>query len=128
MKNKYSSNDDSSYSSFRSDDKGSGGDSSGFHLSKADNDLFKEEDYIENPVARVKYSMTKKHGERWIFYQEDEIIGEIQAYRFKAVVRDFFKTRRGMQFLMECARKGFMKTASICAYLDESKIDVEKFL
>lgn len=90
-----------------------GNTSGSFHLSKMDNDLFKEDNNVINTVFRVKRKETKKSGESWHIFSDDLEILEIKAYRLSKAEKEFFRGVEGIKFLLECAKNNVLTVVKV---------------
>lgn len=92
-----------------------------FHLSKADNDLYKDDLNTINQVYQVKRKETKKNGESWFILCDKEIILEIKAYRLNNAEKSFFRSVDGIKFLLGCAKNN-------CLSLTKIKENMKKYI
>lgn len=90
-----------------------------FPLSKAENELFDEAAYKANKLLRIKRKFTKKSGESWEFWIDDEEVLTIKAARFKLNEREFFRTAEGIQFLLKAYKSGAKSAVKIKEQLDD---------
>lgn len=76
-----------------------------FHLMKANNELFNEEEASKSPkVARVKRKYTKKNGEEWHLILDDEPVLILKETRFTLAEKEFLRSADGMKFLLDACK------------------------
>jgi hypothetical protein len=84
-----------------------------FHLTKADNEFFKEESYKPNSIIRIKRKFSKKNGEEWQIHQDGKIALTLKENRFTIAEKKFLHSVEGMQFLMSAFKSGLSSVAKI---------------
>lgn len=93
-----------------------------FGLSKADMELFKDEDYKPTDVIHVKrIDLPKKAGEDWEIYVNDEVALVLKGTRFTNKEKEFFKTVDGIRFLMSSFKNGAKSVVKIKELLKNVK-------
>ena len=71
-----------------------------------DNELFKDEDYIVQPLVQIK-RQDKKDGEVWKILEDGKVSVVLPANRFTNKEKDFLRTLPGFQFLINGYKKGW---------------------
>ena len=84
-----------------------------FHLTKAENEFFKEEMYKPNSLIRIKRKFSKKNGEEWQILQDGQLALTLKASRFTLAEREFLHSVEGMQFLILSFKSGLGSAAKI---------------
>jgi hypothetical protein len=84
-----------------------------YHLTKADNEFFKEDLYKANSVLRVKRKCSKKNGEEWQIIQDGKIALTLKESRFTIAEKKFLHTVEGMQFLVQAFKSGLYSVSKI---------------
>jgi hypothetical protein len=84
-----------------------------YHLTKAENEFFKEELYKANSVIRIKRKYSKKNGEEWQIMQDGKIALTLKESRFTIAERSFLHTVDGMQFLINSFKSGLFSVSKI---------------
>ena len=80
---------------------------SNFTLSKAENEFFDEEKQKnKSDVLRVKFVSSKKHGDSWNVYSNNDLLAEIKAYRLNKKEKKFVESPEGISFILKCAKDG----------------------
>lgn len=91
-----------------------------FHLMKANNELFNEEEAKKSSkLARVKRKCTKKNGEEWHFILDDEVILILKENRFTLAEREFLRSADGMNFLLNSCKLEIKSVSKIKDKLKE---------
>lgn len=91
----------------------------GYHLTKAENEFFKEDLYKPNSILRVKRKCSKKNGEEWQIIQDGELVLTLKESRFTMAERKFLHTANGMQFLINSFKNGLYSVSKIKESLKE---------
>lgn len=80
---------------------------SNFSLSKAENEFFDEEKQKnKSSVFRIKYVSSKKHGDSWNIYSDENLLSEIKVYRLNKKEKKFVESPEGISFVLKCAKNG----------------------
>lgn len=77
------------------------------NLSKYEYELFKDEDYVKNPVIRVKRFSLPNKGENWKVYNDNKVIDVIEGVKLAAKERDYLRSIDGLQFVIAYCRNGW---------------------
>jgi hypothetical protein len=80
--------------------------SSGFYLSKAENELFKDESYKPLPLIQIKRKETKKYGEEWFIFENKEMVIKLESDKLSNAEKDFLRTVEGTLFLLKIYKNG----------------------
>lgn len=81
--------------------------SSSFSLSKAENEFFDEEKQKnKSDVFRIKFISSKKHGDSWNVYSNEDLLTEIKTYRLNKKEKRFVESAEGISFILKCAKEG----------------------
>jgi len=91
----------------------------GFHLTKAENEFFKEDLYKPGSIIRIKRKFSKKNGEEWQILQDGELSLTLKESRFTISEKNFLHTAAGMQFLINCFKSGMYSVSKIKDALKE---------
>lgn len=91
----------------------------GFHLTKAENEFFKEDLYKPNSILRIKRKFSKKNGEEWQIIQDGELALTLKESRFTLAEKQFLHTPDGMQFLINSFKSGLCSVSKIKESLKE---------
>lgn len=84
-----------------------------FHLTKAENEFFKEEMYKPNSLIRIKRKYSKKNGEEWQIFQDGQLALTLKESRFTIAERKYLHSVEGMQFLMQAFKSGICSASKI---------------
>lgn len=84
-----------------------------YHLTKADNEFFKDDLYKANSVLRVKRKYSKKNGEEWQIIQDGKVALTLKESRFTIAEKKFLHTVEGMQLLMHSFKSGLRSVSKI---------------
>lgn len=84
-----------------------------YHLTKADNEFFREDLYKPNSLVRIKRKFSKKNGEEWQILQDGELVLTLKENRFTLAERNFLHTVEGMQLLMQAFKSGICSVARL---------------
>lgn len=84
-----------------------------YHLTKADNEFFREDLYKPNSIVRIKRKFSKKNGEEWQIIQDGDLVLTLKESRFTIAERSFLHTVEGMQFLMQSFKSGICSVAKL---------------
>lgn len=85
----------------------------GFHLLKAENELFKEESNLVQTLIQVKRKETKKNGEEWFILENKEIVMHLKNSRLNTQEKAFLRTLDGVQFLIKQYKNGVTSFAKM---------------
>lgn len=78
-----------------------------FSLSKAENEFFDEEKQKNKAdVLRVKFVSSKKYGDSWNIYANNNLLTEIKSYRLNKKEKKYVESPEGILFLLRCAKDG----------------------
>lgn len=84
-----------------------------YHLTKAENEFFKDELYKPGSVIRIKRKSSKKNGEEWQVLQDGDLVLSIKGSRFNSSEREFLRTPEGFQFIMASFKAGASSVSKI---------------
>jgi len=70
------------------------------NLSKFEDDLFHEEDYVPGKIIRVKKTGTPAKGEKWKIYQDDKIAMTIDGEYLTGKEKKFLYSYEGINFII----------------------------
>jgi hypothetical protein len=71
-----------------------------------DNELFKDEDYIVQPLVQVK-RQNKKDGEVWKILEDGKVSVLIPSNRLTNKEKEYLRTLSGFQFLIDGYKQGW---------------------
>jgi len=90
-----------------------------YHLTKAENEFFKEDLYKPNSILRVKRKSSKKNGEEWQILQDGQLVLTLKESRFNIAEKNFLRSADGMQFLIASFKSGLCSVSKIKESLKE---------
>ena len=90
-----------------------------YHLTKAENEFFKEDLYKPNSIIRIKRKSSKKNGEEWQVLQDGQLALTLKESRFTVAEKKFLRSVEGMQFLIASFKEGLHSVAKIKEALKE---------
>ena len=91
-----------------------------FSLSKADNEFFDEEKHKkQSSVFRMKHYSSKKNGNGWGIYKDDELLLEIKEYRLNKKEKKFAESSEGISFILKCVKEGLRSIADLKRQITE---------
>lgn len=91
-----------------------------YHLTKAENEFFKEELYKPNSIIRIKRKCSKKNGEEWQILQDGELVLTLKESRFTIAEKKFLHSVEGMQFLISSFKSGLCSVNKIKEAIKEN--------
>jgi hypothetical protein len=94
----------------------------GYHLTKADNELFDEEKYVPGDVLQITYKNSKKNGEEWQIIKNNKIFFVIKASRLSVHERQYLKTSEGICNILSLVKTGVNNPNQLKNKLKEIKL------
>lgn len=92
-----------------------------YHLKKASNELFKDDDAkIVPKLYRIKRKFSKKNGEEWNVLENNELVLKIQEYRLNNDEKSFLRTATGIQQLLTWVKQGVRSVSKIKDLIKEN--------
>lgn len=91
-----------------------------YHLKKASNELFKDDEAKVVPkLYRIKRKFSKKNGEEWNILENNELILKIQEYRLNSEEKVFLRSIDGIQCLLTWVKEGIKSVSKIKELIKE---------
>lgn len=88
----------------------------GYHLTKADNELFDDSKYVPGDVLQVTYK-NKKNNEEWQVIKNNKLFLSIKAARLSIAERQYLKSSDGILNLLSWVKEGIDSANHIKAKL-----------
>jgi glyoxylate utilization-related uncharacterized protein len=88
-----------------------------YHLTKAENEFFKDELYKPGSVLRVKRKSSKKNGEEWLVFVDGELSLSIKGSRFNNSERDYLRSPEGFSLILRAIKDGVNSVSKLKEYM-----------
>lgn len=85
----------------------------GFHLLKADSDLFDETKNVKQRLITVRHLKLPKKKEDWVILENNKVVLRLKDYRLSKEEKIFLKSIKGFQFLIEQWKAGVKSVSKL---------------
>jgi len=93
---------------------------------RSETEFFDEEKAKEKlDVFRIKF-YSKKSGDGWIVYKNNENLMDIKAYRLNKKEKNFFEHVEGIQFILSCVKQGLSTVVELKAKINDKLKEIRE--
>lgn len=85
----------------------------GFHLLKADNDLFDEKKNIKERLITIRHLRLAKKKEDWLILENNKVALRLKDYRLSKNEKNFLRSIEGFQFLIAQWKAGVKSVSGL---------------
>lgn len=94
----------------------------GYHLTKADNELFDDAKYVPGDVLQITYKNSKKNGEEWQIIKNNKIFFVLKSNRLSSLEKKYLKTSEGICNILSWVKSGVNNFNQLKNKLKEIKL------